>query len=425
MLGGNILMKASVRVLTVGLFALLLTVTLASSAFAQGQECDQNFKTSRYQTYIDNYNSNNIADLEKAVAAAEEYVKVCANDGPSADIVKYLSDAVPTIKKRIGEIQEKIKRDKLIKEENARFARFDKAYTAKNWGEVFAAGAEILSHPPVKKNVQLDMRILLASRGSVLAESGNNEFNNETLKYAKEAISRINAGEDSTSGEWGAYDFSWKTKDNALGQLNYAIGYIDFYPKDDKEEGIAYYYKATQYDSDTRKYTPIYVTLGDWYREKAGEIGEKRKALDLTEAAGDQREANIKQAEAYFAMEKAYVQRAMDAYARAYNIAKSDKNATAEFKTNLFNTLKTLFQFRYSRDTPEDAAKRTDESINSYVASVSTESLPNPANDPAPIVEKKPDAGDKATDGSNEGTSSDTTGRARTVGKSTAKKTGN
>ncbi|HUF02652.1 MAG TPA: hypothetical protein VMM38_00600 [Aridibacter sp.] len=415
-------MKSFMRVLTVGLFALLFTVALASPAFAQ--ECDQDTKTTLYQTYLDNYNSNNVADLQKAVDAAKEYVRLCGNSGPDVDIVAYLKDAIPKIEQRIVEIKKQEELQKAIAAENKRLAAFDAAYKSKNWAQVFAAGEEVLSHPEVKQKTHLDMRILLASIGSVLAESDppNNQFNSEALKYAQEAISRIAAGEESGSKNWGAYNYSWGTKENALGQLNYSIGYIKYYPQSKKDEGITYYYKATQHNSDTKKYSPIYITLGEWYRNKAGEIGTKREVLDLTEAAGEQQQANIDKAYEYLAMEKAYVERAMDAYARAYHIAKTDNGATQEFKSGLFDQLKALFEFRYTNDDP---GKKTEASINSYVATVSSNSLPNPANEPAPVKDR-PDAGDKKTDGSTEGTSSDTTGgRSRTVGTTSSKKTGN
>lgn len=415
-------MKSFMRVLTVGLFALLFTVALASPGFAQ--ECDQDTKTTLYQTYLDNYNSNDTAALQKAVDAAKEYVKICGQDESSTEIVAYLKDAFPKIEQRIVDIKKAQDLQIAVDAENKRLAAFDAAYKSKNWAQAFSAGEQVLSNPEVKQKTHLDMRILLASRGSVLAESNPpvNDFNQQTLKYAQDAISRISAGEASGTGNWGAYDFSWKSKENALGQLNYAIGYIKYYAQDKKDEAIPYYYKATQYDSDTKKYAPIYITLGEWYRNKAGEIGEKREALDLTEAAGEQQEANIEKAYDYLAMEKAYVERAMDAYARAYSIAKTDKGATEAFRSGLFDQLKALFDFRY---TNEEAPKKTEASINSYVASVSSNSLPNPASEPAP-VQVRPEGTDKTTDGSTEGTSSDTTGgRSRTVGTTASKKTGN
>ncbi|QQS42700.1 MAG: hypothetical protein IPM63_07145 [Acidobacteriota bacterium] len=417
-------MKSYLRVLTVGLFALLFTVAVASPAFAQ--ECDQETKTALYQTYLDNYNSNNVADLQKAVDAAKEYIRLCGDKPEEEQLVTYFKDGYPKIEQRIIDIKEAIAAQEALDAEKKRLATFDAAYKAKNWAQVFAAGEEVLNHPEVgKQKFHLDMRILLASRGSVLAESNPpiNDFNQQTLKYAQEAISRISAGETSGTGNWGAYDFSWKTKENALGQLNYAIGYIKYHPQSRKDDGIAYYYKATQFDSDTKKYSPIYVTLGEWYQEKARELGIKREALDLSEAAGEQQQPNIDKAYEYLAMEKAYVERAMDAYARALSIAKTDKGATEEFKAGLFEQLKNLFAFRYSEPTEE--GKKTDASINSYVASVSSNSLPNPANEPAP-VQVRPAATDKTTDGSTEGTSSDTTGgRSRTVGTTASKKAGN
>jgi len=415
-------MKTSFRVLTVGIFAFLFTVALSAPALAQ--ECDQETKTAVYQEYLDNY-AGNIDQRKKAVEAAKKYIQICGSSEVDAEIVKYLKDAVPALEKGIQEELVRIEEQKKAQAEIERLNRFDKAYRAENWDEVFAAGDAFLKEPPVKLKIHLDMRILLASAGSVLAEEKKiNKYNDLTLKYAQEAISRINAGEESGSKKWGAYNYSWGTKDNALGWLHYAIGFIKYYPQEKRDEAIAYYYKAAQFTGDTKSYPPLYATIGLWYQSKAAKLGEDRAAIDITEAAGEEQKANIDKALAILGKEKGYAERAMDAFARAYKLAQSQKGATPEYKNGLYSTLKSLFAFRYSSD--EEVEKRSEASINTYVAGVTSDALPNPANEPQPVVEKKPaDAADSthtSTDGS--ATGSATGGRSRTVG-AVVKKTGN
>lgn len=413
--------------MTVGLFATLITVAFATPASAQ--TCDQDTKAPIYQEYLDNY-AGNLEQRKAAVKAAKEYIKLCKASEPDAEIVAYLEGAIPALEEGIAKEEEANRQAELAKAEAARFARFDKAYKASNWDEVFAAADEFLKYPPVKMDIQLDMRILLASAGSVLAEGkpAINKYNDITLKYAQEAISRINAGETSKTGKWGGYNYSWGTKENALGWLNYAIGYIKYYPQDKKDEAIAYYYKATQFESDTKSYPPIYATLGGWYQSKAAKLGQDRAKIDITEAAGEQQQANIDKALGILAMEKGYAERAIDAYARALKVAKEKKESSAAFKDSLYSTLKALFEFRYSAE--EDAAMRSEEKINSFVAGVTASSLPNPMSEVKPVVEKieTGEPADKASEGSTEGsaTGTVTTGqRSRTVETTAAKKTGN
>ncbi|REJ79209.1 MAG: hypothetical protein DWQ47_00240 [Acidobacteria bacterium] len=441
-------MKTYLRVLTAGLFAFLFTV-VSVPAFAQ-DECTQDFKTATYDEYTRLYQSQNVGDLKKAIAAAEKYIAACETDPASEQIIPYLKNAIPTLKERISEIEKRIEEERLNQAEIDRIKKFNEAYAGKNWKAVFAAGAEALKYPERKIKFDLDMRIGLASLGSIQAEEGNTEFADETVKYATDAISRINAGQSSGTGKWGI-PTEWKTKDNALGQLNFAIGYIKYFTEtkplldeikqlsnadaeankakiqqlrkqvaDMRSEAIPYFYKSTQHKSDTNEYPMIYIAIGDWYKGKAAELGDIRGGIDISSDAGEMQQANIDKALEILSREKGYVERAMDAYARAYSLAKAQPNASADFKNNLFNQLKSLFAFRYNGE--DDGNKRSDPYINSYVASVSNSSFPNPANPPQPVVEAKPaDEGDATTDSSTEGSATGAAGRNRTV----SKKTGN
>lgn len=416
-------MKKFFSLFAAGAVALLFVSALSAPAFAQDEECTQETKQKIYDRFTSNY-TGNLDQQKVALDAAKDFIKLCGSDENSAQQVEYLKNTgIPWVE---GEIEKKLKALEQKKKEQAeqqRLAKFDQAYRANNWEEAFAAGEAILKEAPVKQNINLDLRIVLASRGSVLAEEGNTKFVNETLKHAQDALSRIAAGEESTTKNWGAYDFEFKTKDNALGWLNYGIGSIKYNVQGKQAEGVKFFYEATQHKSGAKDLLPLYVTLGDWYRIKAGELGQERAKLDLTEAAGEMQKANIDKALEIVSKEKAYAERAMDAYARAYNLAKS-KNASEEVKTGLYNTIKSLFAFRYDGET--QAEMRSDASINSFVNTVASNALPNPANEPAPVVDKKPgDAGDSASDGSSDTTGSETSGqRSRTVS-ATAKKTGN
>jgi len=415
-------MRKVLKFAALGVCSFLFAVALSAPAFAQ--TCDDSKRTELYETYVGNYQGN-LEQKQKAVEAAKEFVKLCGNEEIAAPQVEYFKGAIPQLEQAIKDQIEANKRAEAVAAEKARFDRFMKAFAAKNYDEVFAAADEILKYPPVARNDFLDLRILVAATGGDLAASNPpvTKFDDQTIRYAQDAISRINAGEESGSKKWGGYN----TKENAIGWLNYAIGYIKYYDKNDKDGGISYYYKATQFDSTTKSHYPLYATIGGWYRSHMADIGKKRAELVIDETAGENQKANIDQALKYLSMEKGYANRAMDAYARAYNIAKATKGVPESAKSSLYDSLKQLWDFRYSSE--QDADKRNDESINSFIASVNSNSLPNPASEVQPVVEKieTEEPTDKATDGTSEGaTSGQVNGqRSRTVESATAKKSGN
>lgn len=414
-------MKVLVRSLTVGLFATVFAVALSVPVYAQ--TCDQETKTPIYQKYLDNY-AGNIEQRQMAVDAANEYIKLCATSEIDKEIIDYLKSAIPALEDGIKTEKEQMAKQKLIDAETERFNRFSKAFAAKNFDELFAAAEDYLKSAPVARNNYLDMRILMAATGGDLAASNPpiKKYDDLTLKYAQDAISRINAGEESGSKKWGGYD----NKDNTLGWLNYAIGYIKYYDQDKKDEAIAYYYKATQYESGTKAHWPLYATIGSWYKSKMATLGRDRVAIDIT-TEGENQKANIDKALSILAMEKGYAERAIDAYARAFSIAKTKQGIPEAAKASLFDNLKQLFNFRYSSE--QDADKRSEANINSYVAGISTNSLPNPTSAVQPVIEKiqTEEPADKATDGTEGASSGQVNGtqRTRTVTTATTKKAGN
>ena len=62
----------------------------------------------------------------------------------------------------------------------------------------------------------------------------NDTFNNKTIDYAKSAIKKIESGE--TSKKYGLEGYDYNTKDNAIGWMNYTIGYIEFYRQKKEDE---------------------------------------------------------------------------------------------------------------------------------------------------------------------------------------------
>jgi hypothetical protein len=174
--------------------------------------------------------------------------------------------------------------------------------------------------------------------------------------------------------EYGAINYVYKDKDNALGWMNYNIGYIMYYRQNNKKEALPFLYKATQQKSATKNFPDIYRAIGAWYLDEAIKIDKDRKAKIV--AAGDK---DTDETLAMLANQKGYADRAIDAYARAYKIAKDDKNSKKEYTDNLYSRLKELYVFRYDGKT---------EGIDQFVATVQSKPLADPSAAITPVKDE-------------------------------------
>ena len=272
----------------------------------------------------------------------------------------------------------------------------------------------------------IDVAIVLGSIGfdQIVKNPPVDKYNASTIRYAKMSIQKMNNG--AKSKNWGAFGiYEYKTKENALAWMNYIVGMIKYHRDGKanpsvKKESLMYLYKSTKYNSDRKKEPRTYGSIGDWYRAEAVALGKKRdvtqgeaKALiDKRNAAEEKTEqdsldAQIDAIEAKMlrsvALEKAYVDRAIDAYARAYQYAKANPKESKTYVDGLRNTINGLYNFRYQK--PE---KKTPAIINTYLAGVMSTPMPDPTSQVSPVVEPTM-TDDKATDADSGA------GRSRTV----------
>ena len=390
-------MKNFLRSLMFGLLVLAITSVAVVPALAQDDELAK--KTALYEKYTSNYNGT-VEQMKIALEAGKEYVKkygTNADDKPQVDFIK---GDIPRLEQAIeADRKAKIAAAKAAKK-NALYGRFDASVKASNWAETYNSGREILAGEP---NL-LDVILVLGSIG--LDESQKNPpvttFNNNTIQFANLAISKMRSGVKSDN--YGAYQFAYKNKDysdgksNALGWMNYTIGYIMYYRMNKKEEAIPYLYKATQYNSGTKKTAPIYATIGDEYFSTVVKMQDERDKLDKTAEgyAGKVKESVAK--------EKAYVDRAIDAYARAYALVRNNPKTPATYKTNILKVLKDLYDFRYQKPEQKTIGK-----INADVTSIASKPMPNPATNPT-VDTPAMDKATTTTEGAKTGSS-----RTRTV----------
>ena len=364
-------MKNLFRGLVFGSVLAGLTVVSAVPALAQ-QSCDDNADTKAavYAKFTENYKSEEIAKIQTAIAGAKEYIQKYAScEGEDQTIPNYLKKAYPKLEEKVAVIKQ-------TNEDKAVYGRFNKAVDATtiNAGEVFSAGKDILAKTPDS----LDLKLVLASVGfdEAAKETPNNTHNNQTIDYAEDAIKMLKSDGKSVTGDYGAYKWIYKNNDyadgksNALGWMNYTIGYIKFFRQGKKEEALPYLYEATKYNSGTKKDPFIYQTLGKHYLDKTKELAAKYE-----EIVKNNNNEETDEAKRLFGLQKAYADRAVDAYARAYNYAKTGSDKT--YADGLYKTLEGLYTFR--NDGKADG-------LEGYVAGINSRSMPDPASEVEPIM---------------------------------------
>lgn len=369
-------MKSVFRFIGAGALAVAFTAIGATNSFAQDVCTNVEANQADYKVFTDNYPKTDIPGRKSALAAAKAYNEKYANCPDYKAQVDYLKSYIPAAEKTINEIEEDIAAQ-------ARYARFNNALKAKNWDELYPAGQAVLEKEK-DPTTALDITIVLGQIGlDESSEKNNDKYNADTVRYAQEAIKKIESGV--TSKSYGVavpgsvYVFANKnfpdTKANALGWLNYIIGYIKYTREKNPKDALPYLYQATQIKSGAQQLPNIYQGIGSYYFDEMVKLEEKRQALLKTTNNVDNDETK-----AIFALQKGYADRSVDGYARAYNLVGADPKQKA-YKDGLYARLKTAYEFRNNGKT---------DGIDAAISSVKSKPLVNPATEVTPVVEAAP-----------------------------------
>jgi hypothetical protein len=400
-------MKTFYKTLLLGVF--FAGSAFVAPAFAQDVCTDFTANQALYAKYTENRNGT-LEQKETALKAGKEYLdkyKDCKDFEPQITWLKRnmekLGPAVEAEKNALKEIQ-------AAKE---RAAKFDKAVREDNGAEIFATGEDILKAQPE----YLDLMIVLAMAGlDQTAGKKINTFNGKTIEYAKQVIKKLDEGDPSESKKYGVLGYERNTKENTLGWMNYVIGYVQYYGQKQTESGLEYLYKSTQLNSDTKDRDFIYAIVGDNYRDKAVALND-----EIAKIIADKKKETFDSL-SKLAMSKGYVERAMDAYARAYDVRKSnlqkEKDPVVKAKIQksldeLFDTLKALYKFRF--ETIESPIPDTELplKLNSHIASVTKTPFLSPAAAVVPVDPPSPDM--EKTDGDSATSTTSTSGNTSTM----------
>jgi len=375
-------------------FGAILAVAVAAGSIAATAQtatpdpCEP--AVAAYTEWTKLFELKDLPSRKSAVEKGKDIVSKYANCEAVKDGVKYISDSLPGMEAAIKRIEEKGYETVLLK-------RFDDSMKAKNWDEVYASGKEVISKyvdvevnssdtPEVQKQKKdradkyRAAKLVLGSIG--LDETGktpsNTKWNDDTIKYAKASIADIEAGK--TFAAWGVSPFSYKGKEDALGWMNYTIGFILFNDKKDKKGASDYMFKASQVGPETKVNPVVYTTLASFYITDLNKNIEELKALPGP-ADGDTPEVKEQKFQAIKSktgMVNGAAERVMDAYARAYNFAPVANKA---YRDGVKASFKQIYDIRFQKP---DAATPT---VDAWITSAAAKPLVNPATPISPVID--------------------------------------
>ncbi len=365
----------------------------AVAGFGQNPCEDADGQAKLDATFRNNYQASKpIPDRKSALEAGKQYLeKYGSCDGPTKEFSDYLKGYLPKLEASIKAQENKVRIDAIV-------AKFLEGMKTKNWDDVYASGKQLLA-----ENAD-DYRAVELVLGSIgLDETAKSprvtKWNDDTLRYARQSIADMESGK--TFKTYGIVvkdgaNYQYRDKGDALGWMNYTIGFILSADKNNKKEGASYLYKAAQAASDTKSNPVVYEWIGTYYFDDAKKLinevktlAAEQKALEdaaRASAATDTPEvkqqkldaikAKSDQVKAKVGVLNGTLERAMDAYSRAYTFA-PDTPAGKTYRDNIRTTLSQLYNVRFEKTDGLDA----------WVKAVAARPLPDPSSAIAPVLD--------------------------------------
>ena len=354
--------------------AVFLT-TAGMSVFAQDACSDTASRDALDKTIRENSVIKTKEARKKTADAGKEYLEkygACKDEAGnliSADFVEWLKAKVPVYEKIYNQM---VKDEKTAALEKQFFTGLE----SKSWDQVYASGKELLAMDPEKYR---PAEIVLGSIGyDETAKSPRvTTWNDETLKYAKQSIADLEAGKKFEPLGFGRY--AYKDKDEALGWLNYTIGYILSFDKNDKKQGVEYLYKASQARSTTATIPDVYRSIGSYYIDEMNKRIEELQALVKAQVitdADDVKAAKVAEIKAKQGMVNGTAERALNAFAHAVALANKDTKNAAYAKA-ITETAKQIYGIRFGKPDGFDA----------YISTANAAALANPSTAIEPVID--------------------------------------
>jgi len=381
---------------TLGLGAALVTVMAVGgiSVFAQdgcGDLDAINALDTKIRAEYPKVNSAPLSpEAQSAVDDGKSYLEKYGNCEVTKDFSGWLKGQVPKWEKTIADAKEKGRRDALHN-------KFDAGFTSKNFDDSFAAADEYLSkYPDDPSNISLIVTLGLLGPQQTVAK--NTKYNANSERYAKMAIERLKSG-NAVPKKDGKYGFQLvcDSKDECISGLTFGIGYMNYYGDNKKEAALPYYYEVTKLPGSYKSSPYVYGTIGDYYfdtvlklkdeviklQQAAKDLAAKPPAPDATEDVKKKFEADVEAAiaavNAKIALLNGYLERDMDAYSRAYSLAKNSPQ-DKQYADGIYKKLQGLYTARFPNPAPGQG-------LDTWIASAVAKPLPDPTSTVTPITD--------------------------------------
>ncbi len=372
-------MKTIFRFLSTGALTAIILAVGATAGFGQdppaaNASCaDIDGHNALYTKFTGIYAKKALAEMETALSTGKEYLEKFGSCEPFKEQVNFVKPHVARLEKAVPEERERVRLVPFYK-------RYDDGVKADNAAEVVAAGKEIIAVKKDDMNIVVPMALVSSYQSN---KENAYKFSDDGLRYSTMALARIKGGweftrkDDKGTPVIGVLKQTY-TKEQAIGELTYAVAYLNYYGKKDKRTALPLYYELSQsagvYKDDPR----VYGTIGDFYIEEGAPIGEEiaKLILDLKAATDDTVKADLdSKIKPKIALFNGYTERALDAYTRAHKVAKA-----GPYKDNLYKVMQGLYKRRFEKDTGLDA----------FVSSTLAKPMPNPTTPVTPVSDPDP-----------------------------------
>ncbi|HYG11862.1 MAG TPA: hypothetical protein VD835_18085 [Pyrinomonadaceae bacterium] len=331
-------------------FALPSFAQTPAAPAAAANPCEEAARVEMYTKYYelkgrkDAKGQPDAAAQKEAYGIGQEYLTKYAscNDTYSKAVQKFVTQYGEAVRKVGNEVE-----------------LSDALYKNKDYAKAFQLGQQMIAADP--ENLSLLIQLGYAGYNAQSQKPSVTTFSPAALGYAKKAIEMLEAGK--TPDNWVLF----KTKDEALGYLNFAIG--EYMIKSDPAGAIPYYLKSLALETPVKTTAGAYARLAAAYQ--VGQYDPLQK--DFTAKYGGKPETD----ESKFALNNLnqVMDRVIDAYARAVNLAGSDPKL-AEDKKVWLETLTGFYKFRNNDSTT---------GLDAFIASATSKPLPAPFT-PQPYV---------------------------------------
>ncbi|MDQ1558499.1 MAG: hypothetical protein QOD32_1559 [Pyrinomonadaceae bacterium] len=346
-------MRNLIRLLTLAALATFFALPAfaqEAAAPAAGNPCEEAARGEMYTKYYELKGKKDAkgqpdADAQKqAYGIGQEYLTKYAscNDTYSKAVQKFVTQYGEAVRK-VGNVAE----------------LNDALYVKKDYAKAFQVGNQVIAADP--ENLSLLIQLGYAGYNAQSQKPSVTTYSPTALGYAKKAIEMLEAGK--TPSEWVLF----KTKDEALAYLNFAVG--EYMIKADPAGAVPYYLKSLSMETPVKTTAPAYARLAAAYQ--VGQYDPLQK--EFTAKFGGKPETE----ESKFALNNLnqVMDRVIDAYARAVNLAGSDAKM-AEDKKVWLETLTGFYKFRNNDSTT---------GLDAFISSATSKPLPAPFT-PQPYV---------------------------------------